>query len=137
MGWSKVTKSESDSSIKENSEKTNKLDNNASIWGSFSGSFFEPGAGTNPEPDPGSTEPGAGTNPEPDPGSTEPVSNQPRKQTSKNLYESTICNPSSRAVQSESSILPSSQSQSSLMEGCSEEEILMTQNELSRYKVLI
>jgi len=122
LGWSKVTKSESDSSIKENSEKTNKLDNNASIWGSFSGSFFEPGAGTNPESDPGSTE---------------PVSNQPRKQTSKNLYESTICNPSSRAVQSESSILPSSQSQSSLMEGCSEEEILMTQNELSRYKVLI
>ena len=122
MGWSKVTKSESDSSIKENSEKTNKPDNNASIWGSFSGSFFEPGAGTNPESDPGSTE---------------PVSNQPRKQTSKNLYESTICNPSSQAVQSESSILPSSQSQSSLMEGCSEEEILMTQNELSRYKVLI
>ncbi|XP_023331566.1 TATA element modulatory factor [Eurytemora carolleeae] len=116
LGWSKVTKSESDSSIKENSEKTNKPDNNASIWGSFSGSFFEPGAETNPESDPGSTE---------------PVSNQPRKQTSKNLYESTICNPSSRAVQSESSILPSSQSQSSLMEGCSEEEILMTQNELS------
>ena len=122
MSWNKVTKSESDSSIKENSEKTNKPDNNASIWGSFSGSFFEPGAGTNPEPDPGSTE---------------PVSNQPRKQTSKNLYESTICNPSSQAVRSESSILPSSQSQSSLMEGCSEEEILMTQNEFSRYKVLI
>ena len=117
MGWNKVTKSESDSSIKENTEKTNKPDNNVSIWGSFSGSFFEPGVGTNPEPDPGSTE---------------PVSNQPRKQTSKNLSESTICNPSSLAVQSEPSILPSSQLQSSLMEGCSEEEILMTQNEFSR-----
>ena len=110
-----MIKSESDSIINDPTGKKSTPENNASIWGSFSGSFFEPGGGSNP-----------------DPGETKPVLNQPRTHNSAKMANSSICNPLEVAVQSELSNIPSSQSQSSLMEGCTEEELLISQNEFSK-----
>ena len=102
-----MIKSESESSLSKDPSE-----GSGSTWGSFSGSFFDGGTSKSDVV-------------EPEPVINKPVSNQPRKQ--KPCGNDVIV--AGNIDQSEKLSIPASQSQNSLMEGCSEEELLSCQND--------